>query len=141
MSANSFRLQVVTPERVIFDGEVAALQLPASDGLMGVLPNHAPILTALNPGPVTVRGQDGKTNIMMVSDGFFEMAKNHARILADAGERAEDIDTSRAEESEKRARERLRAAGKRGTDVDFIRAERALQRAIWRLRISKKGGR
>ena len=135
-----FRLEVVTPERVIFDGTVTGLTLPASDGLMGVLPNHAPLVAALDIGQVTIKDQGGE-DFLMVADGFFEVADNHARILADAGERASDIDSDRAHEAEERARERLKHRGERDYDLDVDRAERSLQRALWRQIIARRRGR
>jgi F-type H+-transporting ATPase subunit epsilon len=138
MFQKSFRLQVVTPEKIIFDGMLISLVLPAVDGLMGVLPNHAPIVAALATGPLTARTESGQTVQMFISDGFFEMAKNEGRVIAEAGEKSEDIDVTRAEAAEKRARERLVAAGKRGVDIDFVRAERALMRASWRVRVGRR---
>jgi F-type H+-transporting ATPase subunit epsilon len=140
--ASAFRLEVVTPEKVVFDGKIVSLKLPAVDGLMGVLPNHAPIVAALAVGPLTAKDEAGREIQMVISDGFFEMADHHARVIADAGENAADIDLARAEEAEKRARERLKLASrKEGKDIDFVRAERALSRAIWRLRIKGRHSR
>lgn len=138
MAERAFRLQVVTPERVIYDGRVTSLVLPASDGLMGILPNHAPIVAALAVGPLTAKEESGKEVHLMVSDGFFEMARDSARVIADAGEKAEDIDMTRAEAAEKRARERLKLSGKKGVDIDFVRAERALAKALWRVKLSRR---
>lgn len=136
MAEQTFRLEVVTPVAVVFDGQVTAAQLPAADGLMGVLPNHAPLVCALDLGPVTVTDGSGATHNMFITDGFFQVADNHARILADAGESADAIDVTRAEAAEKRARERLALRGQPSQkDFDFARAERALQRALWRLRL------
>lgn len=135
----SFRLEIVTPEKVVFDGQVESLQVPASDGLMGVLPNHAPLLAELNVGPIDVKEVGGKERLMFISDGFLQVADNHAKILANAGERAEDIDVQRAEAAVDRARARMKEHGKlEGLPVDMIRAEFALQRALWRLRVGKR---
>lgn len=137
MSGTSFDVEIVTPEKEIYRGQVTEMVLPASDGLMGILPNHAPIVAALDIGQVTVKRVDGGQDRMMISDGFFEMANNHARILADVGERAEDIDLERARRAEERARKRIAMRkGDDTQDIDYIRAERALQRAIWRLQIA-----
>lgn len=136
-----FRLEVVTPERIIFDGAVTSLTLPASDGLMGVLPNHAPLVAALDIGQVTLKDSTGDEDFLLVADGFFEVADNHARILADAGEKASDIDLDRAQKAEERARERLKHRGERDYDLDIDRAERSLQRALWRQIIARRRGR
>ena len=137
MAATSFDIEIVTPEKEIYRGQASEMVLPASDGLMGILPNHAPIVAALDVGRVTVTRVDGGKDELMISDGFLEMADNQARILADVGERREDIDVERARRAEERARKRLAMrAGDKSADIDFIRAERALQRAIWRLQIA-----
>lgn len=142
MAEQTFRLEVVTPVAVVFDGQVTAAQLPAADGLMGVLPNHAPLVCALDLGPVTITDDSGAIHQLLITDGFFQVADNHARILADAGESAEDIDVTRAEAAEKRARERLALRAQKDTtqrDLDFRRAERALQRALWRRKLGRRG--
>ncbi len=137
MSGTTFEIEIVTPEKEIYRGEATEMVLPAADGLMGVLPNHAPIVAALDVGRVTVTRADGGQDEMMISDGFFEMADNHARILADVGEMAGDIDKERAKQAEERARKRIALRGGSDTQgIDFVRAERALQRALWRLQIS-----
>ena len=136
MAEKSFRLQVVTPERVMFDGQVTSMMLPASDGLMGVLPNHAPILALLGVGEATVVDLEGNETLLMISDGFFEMRDNEARLLADVGERAEDIDAARAEEAERRAQELMKRSATDRT-IDMERAHRALTRAQWRVRVSR----
>lgn len=136
-----YRLEVVTPERVIYEGNVTSLTLPSSEGLLGILPNHAPLVTAVDVGQVTIKDASGQEDFLMVADGFFEVADNHARILADAGERSEDIDMDRAHEAEERARERLKHRGERDYDLDTDRAERSLQRSLWRQIIARRRGR
>jgi F-type H+-transporting ATPase subunit epsilon len=139
--SKSFRLQIVTPERTVYEGEVTSLTLPALDGEMGVLANHAPMVTAVDMGPVKVVEADGDVLDMFVSDGFFEVAGGQARLLADTGERASDIDPARADEAEKRARERLADGGHREMNFDQFRAQRSLQRALWRQRLVRGRGR
>jgi F-type H+-transporting ATPase subunit epsilon len=141
VAQKSFRLEIVTPEKVVYDDQVVSLTLPASDGLMGVWPNHAPILASLSVGEVTITQANGGRRHFMVSDGFFEMAENHARILANAGETVEEIDIPRAEAALDRARARLKEMGRGKTDVDQVRAELALQRALWRVRVARRRGR
>ncbi len=143
MAEKSFRLEIVTPEKVVFDGNVESVQVPASDGFMGVLPNHAPLLAELRVGPVSVKEAGGAERLMVIADGFLQVADNHAKILANAGERAEDIDVGRAEAAADRARALMKEHGKlEGLPIDMIRAEFALQRALWRLRIgTKRAGR
>ncbi|MEE9392900.1 MAG: ATP synthase F1 subunit epsilon [Planctomycetota bacterium] len=137
----SFTLEVITPESIVYTGRVKELILPAIDGQIGVLANHAPLVTALAVGALQIKEEDGSERTMVVSDGFFEIANNHARVLADAGERAEDIDLSRAQAAEKRARKRLEEGENREIDFDRVRAVRSLQKALWRERVARKRGR
>ncbi|MEZ6196120.1 MAG: ATP synthase F1 subunit epsilon [Planctomycetota bacterium] len=137
MSNKSFRLEIVTPEATVYDGQVTSITLPTVDGEIGILANHAALVTAVDIGGVTVVEADGDRVDMFVSDGFFEVANNHARLLADVGERAGDIAMDRAEEAEKRARERLESGQHDEIDFDRVRAMRSLQRALWRQRLAR----
>ena len=142
MSATSFELEVVTPERKVYDGRVKSVVFPAADGLTGVLPNHAPLLSAIDLGQLKIEEEGGATQYMFISDGFLEVAENKCRILADVGETADEIDLERARKAEERARALLAKRGEGGkVDIDFLRAEIALQRAIWRMLIKGKSGR
>lgn len=82
MSA-TFKLSVLTPERAVFDGLVEYVELPGSEGYMGVLANHAALVTGLQSGTLTVRKADGVTEKFEVSGGFFEVSHNDATVLAD----------------------------------------------------------
>ena len=137
----SFELELVTPERKVYEGRVRSVVFPAPDGLTGILPNHAPLLSAVDLGKLEVEEEGGQTRFLFVSDGFIEVADNKCRILADIGERAEDIDLDRAEEAVRRARERLKQRGQAANTFDFARAELALQRGLFRLLVARKSGR
>ena len=82
--AATFKLSVLTPERAVFDGVVEYVQVPGSEGYMGVLANHAALVTGLAPGTLTVRKADGVTEKFEVTGGFFEVSHNDATVLADA---------------------------------------------------------
>jgi F-type H+-transporting ATPase subunit epsilon len=82
--ANTFTLTVLTPERSVFDGPVEYVQVPGTEGYMGVLANHASLVTALAPGTITLRHPGGGTETMQVTGGFFEVGHNQATVLADA---------------------------------------------------------
>jgi F-type H+-transporting ATPase subunit epsilon len=127
-----FRLEVITPERTVFDGDVQSVMLPAESGAMSVLAGHAPLVATLETGAAKVVKADGGRTWLMLGDGFVEVTRNHVRVLADVGEPDDAIDVKRAEESERRARERLKA---RAADVDLVRAEAALARALVRKKI------
>jgi F-type H+-transporting ATPase subunit epsilon len=127
-----FRLSVVTPERVIYEENVASIIAPGEVGYLGIMSNHAPIITSLKPGKLTVKDGSGKEINLAVSGGFLENSSNTCTILADSAEFAEQIDLERARESLKRAKQRIsNAAG----DIDLPRARAAYERAKNRLMI------
>ncbi len=136
MSDREFQFEVITPDRVVLqDDTVVSVIVPGSEGHLGVLANHAPMMAELAIGKLDFRRSDGKTGKMAICGGFVEVFENSVSVLAEAAELAEDIDVERAEESKKRASERLKTAG---PDVDRARAEAALQRAINRLKIARQ---
>lgn len=124
--------EVVTAERILFSGEVDLVLAPGVEGQLGILPHHAPLITALQPGELVVRRGDEEI-VFAVGGGFLEVVRNKVTILADSAERAEEIDVERALAAKKRAEERL--AQRRAEDVDHARAEAALRRAMARLRV------
>jgi len=81
--AQAFELAILTPERTVYQGEVEYVQVPGSEGYLGVLADHAPLVTALAAGTLTARRPGGEELIWQVSGGFFEVADNHATVLAD----------------------------------------------------------
>jgi F-type H+-transporting ATPase subunit epsilon len=133
VAGGTIQLEVITPERVVLREEVEALVVPATEGYLGILPNHLPIITGLVPGVVRYR-KGGRTARMAVSGGFMEVAQNRAVILADAAERAEEIDVARAQRAKERALRRLR---ERPPGLDVLRAEMALRRALARLKAAQ----
>jgi F-type H+-transporting ATPase subunit epsilon len=134
--AKTYRVEIVTPDRAVYGGEVESLRVTAYEGELGVLAGHAPMLCVLRPGAVLVRnGSDRKA--FAVSGGFMDVSGGKVLILADSAETPESIDRKRAEESVQRARERLHKTGK---DVDLERAEKALARALNRLAQAEKYG-
>ena len=82
--ANTFTLSVLTPEKTAFEGEVEYVEVPGTEGYLGVLANHAALVTALASGTLTYRLPGGTTETLNVSGGFFEVSKNRATVLADA---------------------------------------------------------
>lgn len=129
----AFALEVVTPERVAYSGQVASLQAPGSEGSFGVLAGHIPLLTSLQIGRLRFVEEDGNEVQMAISGGFVEVGREQVAVLAETAERVEEIDVARAEAARQRAEERLARA--REERVDVARAEAALARAINRLRI------
>ena len=82
--ASEFKLSVLTPERTVFEGAVEYVQVPGTEGYLGVLANHAALVTALAPGVLTLRGAEEPEQQMRMSGGFFEVSNNRATVLADA---------------------------------------------------------
>lgn len=136
--AAELHLRIVTPLRTVVDRQVKSVQFTGVDGSYGILPNHAPLLTATAPGIVTIEGVDGKKEELLVTDGFAEMRENTLTLVCDAGERAGEIDVERAREAERRARERIAGAVEKG--VDLPRAQEALRRATLRQLLARRAG-
>lgn len=128
----SFTLEVVTPDRTVLKEEVDMAVCPGSEGEFGILPNHAPFLSALRMGPLRYRKGD-KDEALFISGGFLDMHANICSVLAESAEKASDIDKARALAAKERAERRL-AEKKEG--LDELRAEMALRRAIARLNLA-----
>ena len=128
------RIDIVTAEKLVYSDEVSSVVAPGAEGQLGILPNHAPLLTSLKPGELKVSKEGEETNIA-VSGGFLEVLKNVVTILADTAERAEDIDVERAEAALKRAQEKVNSSE---SDLDLERAIRALKRSQARVFVSKR---
>ncbi|MCI0437838.1 MAG: F0F1 ATP synthase subunit epsilon [Chloroflexi bacterium] len=126
-----FRLEIVSAERMVYEDDVDVLVAPGIDGQLGILPHHAPLLTILQPGEIMIR-KAGNESYLAVSGGFMEVFSNKVRILADAAERADEIDEARVEAAMKRAQERLSS---RGADIDLQRAAADLRRSQARLKV------
>lgn len=133
--ATTFQLSIVTPERVFYQQPVTSLVVPGTEGYLGVLANHAPLITALKPGKVEFRDAENRIRIAAVSKGFLEVSGNIATLIADAVEFVDDIDVERAKSAYERALEHIKAArtGKEAYDVDEEQA--ALERAANRIRL------
>ncbi len=136
MAEKTFKLEIVTPERIVLEQDAVSVVVPGSEGSLGILANHAPMMAELTVGEVQIRDANGLETRLATSGGFMEVASNIVRILADTAEKPEEIDVHRAEEAATRARERL-SAHDRG--IDILRAEVALKRAINRLRVARSG--
>ena len=127
-------IEIITAERTVLTDDVDMVIAPGSEGQLGILPMHAPLLTMLAPGELRLK-KGGAEQSVVVSGGFLEVHENHVTVLADAAERSDEIDVARAEEAMKRARERMKLAAK---DADLERAGRALYRATARVTIARK---
>jgi F-type H+-transporting ATPase subunit epsilon len=132
------RLDIVTIERLIYSGEVDMVIAPGIEGELGILPHHAPLLTALKYGELRVRRGDDE-DIYAIGGGFIEVLPLQVTVMADTAERAEEIDLERAEHARQRAQERLLDQAQE--DVDFSAATSSLQRSLTRIKVARAGKR
>ena len=130
----TIRLEVVTPEKMVFSDDVDLVLAWGVEGQLGILPHHAPLMTMLQPGDLVFR-KEGKEEYLTISGGFLEVRPDKVVVLADACERAEEIDVTRAEEAKRRAQEALKTAA---PGVDAALAEAALRRSLARLKAVEK---
>ena len=128
--ADTFELEIATPEKLVIREQVTEAQIPAEGGMIGVLPDHAPLISELGIGELTYVVGGAKSSLV-VSKGWVEVLHNHVRVLADHAERANEIDVARAQASLKRAEDRLSKAAAGG--VDIARALNAMKRAQARI--------
>src|SRR5512147_2869777 len=106
--AETFELEIVTPEKKVVSDQAEEVQIPGKNGYLGILPGHAPLITELAVGEITYR-VNGTTHYLSVAWGFAEVLPEQVTILAESAERASDIDPERAREAKQRAEERLRS--------------------------------
>ena len=104
----TIQVEIVTPSRQLFSGDVQMITMPGVEGEMGVLGGHAPLLTTLNIGEIALHRADGETEYIAVSGGVVEVRPDKVIVLARSAERAEEIDIARAEAGMQRAEEALR---------------------------------
>jgi len=131
---SSIKLDIVTAEGVVYSDEVDVVVAPGIEGQLGILPHHAPLMTMLQPGGLLIR-KGGEELSLCISGGFLEVRPDRVIILADAAERAEEIDIARAEEAKRRAEEQLRQPT---PEVDVAKAEAAMRRALARLQVVER---
>ncbi len=128
------RLEIVTPERQLFSGEVDSVLLPGAEGQLGVLPHHAPLMSALSVGELVARRGEEEM-VFAVHGGFVQVLPDRVIVLADVGERAEEVDAERAERARREAEELLRKE-----PPPELRAEAmmALRKAQVRLKVAQR---
>ena len=128
-------LEIVTPDRAVVRETVDEVFLPGSEGYLGVLPGHTPLLATLKVGQLWYRiGQEKR--YLAIAGGFVEVLPDHVTVLAQIAERAEEIDVARAEAAKKRAEARL---AQPPPDVNLERAHYALSKALVRLQVAMFG--
>ncbi len=133
--ASSVELEILTPERIVFQEDIEMVIAPAIDGEIGILANHYPLITALKIGVLRIRKPDEESWLpVAISSGLMEVLPYRISILVATAEFPEEIDIERAREAKERAEKLLQQE-----DIDRARAEAALQRALARLRAAQDG--
>lgn len=137
--ANKIKLEIVSPEKLVYTTEVNMLIVRSTDGELGILPNHAPLIAGLVPHAMRVKLDTGE-QLIAVSGGFIEVQPQKITVLASAAELPINIDVNRAQKAYARAKERVEAFKNtvpRPNDIDMVRAQAALDRAKARLIVTK----
>ncbi len=132
---STIKLDIVTAERLLLSEEVEYISAPGADGIIGILPRHTPLLTALSLGELRYK-KGSEEFVFAIHGGFMEVRPDQVTVLTDVAEQAEDIDEMRAEQARKRAQELLRE--KPRADAEFALIEQSLRRAELRLRVARR---
>ena len=136
MADPPFKLTVYTPEGPVVSVEVTHVLAPGKDGYLGILANHAPLVTSLDIGIVNFTdAATGNEEVLAVANGFLEVSRNEVSILADAAETWGEIDLERSQAALKRAEDRLLIMDE---DTNLERAQQALKRALTRIQVKLK---
>ena len=133
--AEPMTLQIITPDAVVFEGQSTFFVGKAIDGAFGILPNHAPMIIALDLAPLRIDQPDGRSRELAVFGGFCEIEHNKVSIVTPDCQDPSSIDVDRARRAKERAEGRL---SNPTPDIDVERAEAALQRALLRLHVTKQ---
>ena len=131
--AETFQLEIATPERLVIREPATEAQVPAAGGYLGLLPGHAPLVAELGTGELSFAAAGGRQSLC-VSGGWVEVLPDHVRVLTTTAEKASEIDTHRAAEALHRAEERLAHPD---PQLDIARALNAMKRAQARLAAAK----
>jgi F-type H+-transporting ATPase subunit epsilon len=129
------KLDIVTAERHVLSEQVDYISAPGVDGVLGILPRHAPLVTALTVGELRYKKGSEEFDFA-IGGGFMEVRPDQVTVLADSAEREDEIDEMRAERARERAQELLKETPR--SDIEFARIERSLRRAELRLRVAKR---
>jgi len=128
-------LEIVTPERLAYSDEVDAVVLPGSEGEMGVLPHHAPLVSTLGVGELRIR-KGGSEESFAIVGGFVQVRPDRVVVMAETADMASEIDLERAQEARREAERTLETGYHEGADLSAARA--ALQQALLRIRVAER---
>ena len=132
MALFTVNLNVVSAEESLFSGSIKSLQITGSEGELGIMPGHAPLLTSLKPGMALITKEDGTEEVIYLSGGMLEVQPNNVIVLADVATRSADLDEQAVLDAKQRAEENI---NKHSDDVDFAVAAAELARAVAQLRV------
>ena len=129
------QLEIVTPERLLFDEPVDSVVVPGSEGELGILPHHAPLLTTLGVGELRIRRGNTEESIAIVG-GFLQVRPDKVVVMAETADMASEIDLEKAQEARREAERALESGYREGADLAAARA--ALQQALRRIRVAER---
>ena len=133
--AKTFRLEIITPEKVVYSKEIQQVTLPTPQGEITVLPQHVPLVSSVAAGELKIVDQNGE-NYLAISGGLLQVDPAGVRILADSAERVEEIDVARAEVARQRAIELIKE--KKEEKVDYTALAAKLEKELTRLRVARR---
>jgi F-type H+-transporting ATPase subunit epsilon len=131
----TIQLEIVTPERLAYSDAVDAVVLPGSEGELGVLPHHAPLVTTLGTGELRIR-KGGQEESFAIIGGFLQVKPDRIVVMAETADMASEIDLERANEARREAEKALESGFHEGADLAVARA--ALQQALLRIRVAER---
>jgi F-type H+-transporting ATPase subunit epsilon len=129
------QLEIVTPEKLAYQGEVDSVQLPGSEGELGVLPHHAPLVSTLGAGELRLR-KGTEDEFFAIVGGFLQVLPDKVVVMAETADMASEIDLEKAEEARRKAEQALESGFVEGADLAAARA--ALQTALLRIRVAER---
>lgn len=138
MADNNFQVTIVTPDGTVYDNDTSLLVLKTTDGELGILSDHIPLVAALQIDSARIHHGDNQQDVVAVNGGFVEFSNNQATIVADSAELPDNIDVNRAQSAKKRAEQHIAHAQQVHDKDELARAEVALKRAINRLTITSR---
>jgi F-type H+-transporting ATPase subunit epsilon len=135
MYEKAFKLQIITPGRVVFQDEASSVSAPGTQGGFQILYNHAPFISTIEVGEIKVKNKNGNDLVYATSGGFVEVKENNVVVLAESAELAGEIDVPRAKAANVRATQRLQS---KDPGIDIERARLSMMRSLNRLRVAPK---
>ena len=129
------QLEIVTPERLVYEDEVDSVNVPGVEGELGILPHHAPLVSTLGYGELRIR-KGGAEESFAIVGGFVQVRPDKVVVMAETADLASEIDLERAEEARREAERALESGYTEGADLSAARA--ALQQALMRIRVAER---